>query len=160
MLPSSIMVVTAANRPAGEEVAEAISEFNSGSGNLLRDWPKARSERMVLVYDHLSVDRIELKRDRGLVDVEVEGRLSIGGRGLEGERTREKMRWELRHTPRGWELLAPTNRAYVPRDVAVRVLAGQLAFLTQGGVTSDDLDHSLYQQRMIVRALAFLYDPT
>jgi hypothetical protein len=154
------MVVTAANRPTREEVGEAISEFNSGSGNLLRDWPKAHSERIVLVYDQLSVERIELMRERGFVDVEVEGRISIGSRGLEGKRHREKLRWELRHTPRGWELLAPTNRAYVPRDVAVRVLAGELASLTQNGFTSDDLDHSLHQQRMIVRALGFLYDPT
>jgi hypothetical protein len=159
-LPSSIMVVTAANRPTREEVSEAISELNSGSGSLLRDWPKAHSERIVLVYDQLSVERIELKHERGLVNVEIEGRLSIGSRGLEGKRIREKSRWELRHTPRGWELLAPTNRAYVPRDVAVRILAGQLAFLTQNGVTSDDLDHSLHQQSLIVRALGFLYHPT
>ena len=160
ILPPSIMVVAAANRPTREEVGEAISEFNSGSGNLLRDWPVADSERIVVVYDQLSVDRIELKRERGLVDVEVDGILSIGSKGLEGKRRREKQRWELRHTPQGWQLLAPTNRTYVPRDVAVRVLAGQLAFLTQNGVASDDLDPSLQQQRMIVRALGFLFDPS
>jgi len=160
ILPSSILVVAAANRPTGEEVGEAISEFNSGSGALLRDWPKADSERIVVVYDQLRVERIELKRERGLVDVEVDGRLSIGSKGLEGKRHYEKQRWELRHTPQGWQLLVPTNRTYVPRDVAVRVLAGQLAFLTQNGVASDDLDPSLQQQRMIVRALGFLFDPS
>jgi hypothetical protein len=160
ILPTSIMVVAAANRPTGEEVGEAISEFNSGSGNLLRDWPKARSERIVVVYDQLRVEHIELKHERGFVDVEVDRRLLIGSTRLEGKRHREKQRWELRHTPQGWQLLAPANRAYVPRDVAVRVLAGQLAFLTQNGVASADLDHSLREQRMIVRALGFLYDPT
>jgi hypothetical protein len=159
ILPSSIMVAAAANRPTGEEVGEAISEFNNGSGNLLRDWPRADPERIVVVYDQLNVERVELKRERGWVNVEVEGRLSIGSKGLEGKRNRERQRWELRHTPQGWQLLAPTNRTYVPRDVAVSVLAGQLAFLTQSGVTSDDLDHSRRQQRMIVRALGFLFDP-
>jgi hypothetical protein len=160
VLPSHIMVVAAANHPTSEEVGEAISEFNSGSGTLLRDWPQADSERIVVVYDQLSVERIEFKRDHGLVDVDVDGRLSIGSKGLEGKRHREKQRWELRHTLQGWQLLAPSNRAYVPRDVAVHIMARRLEFLTQNGVTSDDLDHSLHQQRMIVRALGFLFDPT
>jgi len=158
-LPSSIMVVAAENRPTNEEAAEAISEFNSAAGNLLRGWPAADPERIVLVYDQLRVKRIELKRDRGWVNVEVNGRLSIGGKGLEGKRRHEKLRWELDRTPQGWQLLPPAARAYVPSDVAVRVLAGQLAFLTQNEAASDDLKLALNQQSMIVRALGFLFDP-
>jgi hypothetical protein len=56
-------------------------------------------------------------------------------------------------------LLAPANRAYVPRDVAARVLAGQLAFLAQNEAASDGLDRSLQQQSAIVRGLGFLFDP-
>jgi hypothetical protein len=153
------MVVAAANRPTNEEVGEAISEFNSAAGNLLRGWPAADPERILLVYDQLKIERIELKRDRGWVRVEVEGRLSIAGEQFEGKRHHEKLRWELRRTPQGWQLLAPANRAYVPRDVAVRVLAGQLAFLTQSEAASGDLDRSLRQQSVIVRALGFLFDP-
>jgi len=158
VLPSSIMVVAAANRPTDEEVGEAISEFNSAAGNLLRGWPPADPQRIVLVYDQLSVERIELKRDRGWAHVEVEGRLSISGERLEGKRRREKLRWELRRTPQGWQLLAPANRAYVPRDVAVRFLANQFALLTQNEAASDDLDRSLHQQSVIVRALGFLFN--
>jgi hypothetical protein len=160
LLPSGIQIVAAANRPTGEEIGEAISEFNSSVGNLLRDWPQADPERIVMVYDQLSVERIELKRERGWVQVGVEGRLWIGSNGLEGRHSSEKQRLELRRTPQGWQLLVPPNRAYVPRDVAIRLLAGQLAFLTQNGDASDDLDHSLHQQMMIVRALGFLFDPT
>jgi hypothetical protein len=158
-LSSSIMVVAAANKPTDEEVSEAVSEFNSAAGNLLHDWPTEDSKRTILVYDKLHVDRIELKRDRGWVSAEVDGRLSIVGKGLEGNHRREELRWELRHTPQGWQLQAPADRAYVPRDVAVRVLAGQLAFLTQNKAASNDLDSSLNQQRVIVRALGFLFDP-
>ena len=157
-LPSSIMVVAAANRPTDKEVGEAIAEFNSAAGNLLRGWPSADPKRIVLVYDQLRVERIELKGDRGWASAEVEGRLLIGGKGIEGQRRSEQLRWELRHTPQGWQLLAPANRAYVPRDVAVRVLAGQLAFLTQNEA-ADDLDRSVHQQSVIVSALGFLFDP-
>jgi hypothetical protein len=152
------MVVAAANRPTDEEVGEAISEFNSAVGNLLRGWPSPDPRRNVLVYDQLNIERIELKRDRGWAQVEVEGRLSIAGERLEGKRRREKLRWELRRTPQGWQLLAPANHAYVPRDVAIRVLAGQLASLTQNEPASGDLDRSLHQQSVIVHALGFLFD--
>jgi hypothetical protein len=158
-LPSSIMVVAAANRPTNEEVGEAISEFNSAAGNLLRGWPAAGPERIVQIYDQLRVKRIELKRDRGWVNVEVAGRLSIGGQGLDGKRRREKLRWELLRTPTGWHLLPPASRAYVPRDGAVRALAGQLAFLAENAGASDDSKLSLHQQSMIVRALGYLFDP-
>jgi len=157
-LPSSFMVVAAGSRPTDEEVGEAISEFNSAAGNLLRGWPPADRKRIVLVYDQLNVEHVELKRDRGSVRVEVEGILSIAGERLEGKRRREKLRWELRRTPQGWQLQAPANRAYVPRDVAVRVLAGQLALLTQNEAAPGDLDRSLHQQTVIVHALGFLFD--
>jgi hypothetical protein len=157
-LPSSIMVVAAASRPTDKEVGEAISEFNSAAGNLLRGWPSADPKRILLVYDQLRVERIELKGDRGWASAEVKERLSIGDKGFEGKRRSERLRWELRRTRQGWQLLAPANRAFVPRDVAVRVLAGQLAFLTQNEA-ADDLDRSVHQQSVIVSALGFLFDP-
>jgi hypothetical protein len=158
-LPSSIMVVAVASRPSDKEVGEAISEFNCAAGNLLRGWPSADPKRIALVYDQLRVERIELKGDRGWASAEVEGRLLIGGKGIEGQRRSEHLRWELRHTSKGWQLLAPANRAYVPRDVAVRVLAGQVAFLTQNKAATNDLDRSVHQQSVIVSALGFLFDP-
>lgn len=156
--PSSIMVVAAGNWPSEEEIGEAISEFNSGAGDLLRGWPAANPKRVVMVYDQLRVKRVDLKRDRAQVNAEVEGRLSIGGREIEGQRRTEKMVCELRHTPQGWQLQMPANRAYVPRDVAVRVLAGQLAILTQNQAAPNDLDRSQRQQGEIVHALGFLFD--
>jgi hypothetical protein len=157
-LPSSIMVVAAGNRPTEEEVGEAISEFNSGAGNLLRGWPAADPRRIVTVYDQLRVERVELKRDRGRVSAQIGGRLSLGGKGIEGQRHSEKLVCELRNTPQGWQLQMPANRAYVPRDVAVRVLAGQLALLTQNPAAPNDSGRSQQQQSEIVRALSFLFD--
>jgi hypothetical protein len=157
-LPSSIIVVAAANQPTDEEVGQAISEFNSASGNLLRGWPPADPKRSALVYDKLHVERVELKRERGWVRAEVEGRLSIAGERLEGKRRREKLRWELHRTPQGWQLQAPSNRAYIPRDVAVHILAEQLALLTQNEAASGELDRSLHRQSTIVHALGVLFD--
>lgn len=157
-LPSSIMVGASSNRPTDEEVGDAISEFNNAAGNLLRGWPTADSRRIVLVYDQFQVERVEWKHDRGWVSVEVDERLSIGDKGYEGKRQVEKLRWELRRTPQGWQLQMPANRIYVPRDAAIRALAAQLASLTQNEVASVDSNHSVNQQSVIVRALGFLFD--
>jgi hypothetical protein len=152
------MVVAAANHPTSEEVGEAISEFNSAAGNVLRGWPAGNSVASVLVYDQLNVKGLDLKSDRGWARVEVEDRLSIGGESFDGRQRREQLRWEVRRTPQGWQLLAPPNRAYVPRDVAMRVLANRLALLTHDEGASEDLGRSLHQQSMIVHALGFLVD--
>jgi hypothetical protein len=157
-LPSSIMVNAAAKKPTMEEVAEAFSEFNSAAASLLRVWPSADPKRIVLIYDQLRVEHIELKRDQGWVSAEIEGRLLIGSNGIEGSHRREEVRWELRRTPQGWQLQAPADRAYVPRDVAVHILAGHLATLTQNGAGSNDSDRSMHQQTLIVRTLGFLFD--
>ncbi len=157
-LASSIRIGPATVRPTDDDVAEAFSQFNGAAGNVLQDWPSSNPKRIVFIYDQLRVERIQLKRDRGWVSAEVEGRLSIGDNGLEGKRRSEKLRWELRRTLQGWQLLAPANRAYVPRDVAVRVLAGQLASLTQDEEDSDNLDRSMHEQSVIVRALGLLFE--
>ena len=158
-LPSSIPVGVAATKPTDKEVGDAIAEFNSASGNQLHGRPMEDSKRTIVVYDKLRIDRIDLNHDRGWVNAEVDGRLSIGDKGFEGKHRIEKLRWELRRTPQGWRLQVPANRSYVPRDVAVRVLAGQLALLAGNEAASDDLNPSLQQQGEIVRALGFLFDP-
>jgi hypothetical protein len=170
-LPSQIMVVAAENLPTTDEVGEAISEYASAAGNLLREWPsddptrvviprnigtRDLSARSVLVYDRLTVEGLDLKSDRGWARVKVEERLSIDGQRLQATKRQEELRWEVRRTPQGWQLLAPSSHAYVPRDVAVHALANHLALLTQSDPASTGADRSLQQQTMIVRALGLL----
>jgi hypothetical protein len=158
-VPSSILVAAAGDQPTEDEIGESISELNSAAGNVLRNEAPVKPARTVLIYDQLSVERLEIKRDRGWAQIQIEGRLLVSSEKFERKHGHEKLRWELRRTAQGWQLLAPPNRAYVPRDVAVRVLAAQLALLTQNNTASDDPDPSFRQQSMVVRALGLLFDP-
>jgi len=54
-----------------------------------------------------------------------------------------------------WEVLAPKDRVYVPRNVAIRMLAGRLASLVQDSRASDS---SLREQAQIVRVLSVLFE--
>jgi len=54
-------------------------------------------------------------------------------------------------------IMAPAARAYVPIDVAVRFLAGQLRFFAQNEAAFRRLDKlALHQQKAIVRLVGFL----
>jgi hypothetical protein len=156
--PSSLLVATTGKRPTADEVEGAISELNSAAGVALRNGTPANAARPLLIYDQLKLQRLELKRDRGSARVEIDGNVSIAGERLERKRHHDKVLWELRRTAQGWQVLAPSDRVYVPRDVAVRVLATRLALLTEKEAASDEADPPIRQEARIVQTLNFLFD--
>jgi hypothetical protein len=129
-VPSSILIAAANKLPTRSEVAEAISELSNGAGGVLRASDPAKLQMPVVIYERLSVERLEIKKDHGWARLQIDSKASIAGEGTDLKRRREKVRWELRHTASGWEAVTPSDRAYVPKDVAVRNLADQLARLT------------------------------
>jgi len=155
-IPSSILVAASRDRPSEAEIAEAVSELNNGSGAILREEGFSRLDRKVIVYDSFSIDRTEFKGTRGSAQVQIKSRVTLLGETIEQKPRYEKYRWELRRANGGWEVLAPKDRIYMPRDVAVRMLAARLASLAQDSGTSDS-DSSLRQQAQIVHALSALF---
>jgi len=156
-IPSSILVAASRDRPTEAEIAEAVSELNNGTGNILREEDLSRLDRKVIVYDHLSIDRIEFKGNRGSAQARIKSRATLRGESIERKPRYEKFRWELRRVNGGWEVLVPKDRVYVPRDVAVRMLAARLASLAQDAGVSGS-DSSLPQQAQIVHALSALFE--
>jgi hypothetical protein len=156
-IPSSILVAASRDRPTEAEIAGAVSELNDGTGNILREEDLSRLDRKVIVYDNLSVDRIEFKGNRGSAQARIKSRVTLLGESVERKLRNEKFRWELLRVNGGWEVLAPKDRVYVPRDVAVRMLAARLASLAQDSGPSGS-DSSLRQQAQIVHALSALFE--
>ena len=129
-IPESIIIAAANKQPTRGEVAAAISELSSATGNILRASDPSKLQMPVVIYERLEVERVEIKHGHGWARALIESKVSIAGGGTDLKRRRERVRWELRRTETGWETVTPTDRTYVPRDVAVRHLAGQLARLT------------------------------
>jgi hypothetical protein len=156
-IPSSILVAGSRNRPSEAEVAEAISELNNGTGNILREEDPSRPERKVIVYDSFSVVHTAFKGNRGSAQVRIKARVTLLGESIERKPRYENFRWELVRMNGSWEVLAPKDRVYVPRDIAVRMLAVRLASLAQdsGGSRSDSF---LRQEGQIVHALSALFE--
>jgi hypothetical protein len=155
--PASILVSAAGPSPTAEEVEGAISELNNAAGIALRAGTSANPARTLLIYDQLNVERLDIRRDRGFARVEIDGNVSVTGEKLERKQRHDKVRWELRKSAQGWQLLAPADRLYVPRDVALRVLASRLALLTENQTASDDSDQSVREEARIVQTLNFLF---
>jgi hypothetical protein len=80
----------------------------------------------------------------------------MAGGQTDYKRRREKVRWELRRTESGWEAITPTDRTYVPEDVAVRNLAAQLAWLTEGDGAAAHQEAVLRQESQIATLLSVL----
>jgi hypothetical protein len=80
----------------------------------------------------------------------------IASDGTDFKRRREKVRWELRRDASGWSAIAPTDRAYVTRDSAVRVLAAQLAEMTQSDAAAQHQENVIGQEARIANLLSAL----
>lgn len=155
-IPSSVLVAASRNKPTVAEIAEAVSELNNGAGAIVRQEDLSRLDRKVIVYDSLTIDRVELKGTRGSAQARLNSQVVLRGGSIERKPRYEKFRWELRRVNGGWEVLVPKDRVYVPRDVAVRMLAERLASLAED--SGDPVSNSsIRQQTLIVHALSALF---
>jgi hypothetical protein len=152
-VPASIVIAEGRKQPTLEEVAEAISELSSAAGAVLRTDDPVKAGTPVVIYDQLRVERLEFKRDHGWAHLQMDSAASISGGEAQLQKGRETVRWELRRTATSWEAVAPLDRTYVPRDVAVPILAGQLARLTQNARGAAHGDAVLHQEAALAALL-------
>jgi hypothetical protein len=98
---------------------------------MLRTDDPFKAASPVVIVEQFSVERVEIKRDHGWARLQIVSKVSIDGWTIQRKERRENVSWELRRMPTGWEVATPPNRTFVPRDVAAKQLAAQLARLTQ-----------------------------
>jgi hypothetical protein len=152
-VPQSILIATAQREPTRDEVADGISELNDAAGTLLRMGNLSELRLPVVIFDQLDVERVEIKHNRGWAHTRINSKIFIAHGKIDAKRRSEKIRWELRHTDSGWIALTQQGRAYVPRDVAVNILATQLAKLSQSGGAVNHEERVLRQEGQLASIL-------
>ena len=157
-IPSSILISAEQRKPTADEVADGISELSNAAANVLRTAEPLRLPEPVVIFDELRVDRLEIKRDKGWAHLQVDSRVRITEEGADFKHRHEKVRWELRRSENGWTAVAPAERRYVPRDVAVRVLAAQLAQMTQSEGAARHEEAIIGQEARIANLLSALLE--
>src|SRR5467141_162222 len=157
-VPQSIVIGAGNKRPTTSQVAEGISELSNAAGTVLRSDGPSKLALPMVIFERFQVERLEIKRDHGWARLQVDYRATIVGGEANYKRRREKVRWELRKTESGWEAIAPTDRTYVPNDVAVRNLAAQLARLTEGDGSAAHQETVLRQESQLANLLSGLLE--
>ena len=109
-----------------------------------------------MIYDRFAVERVRIKGDKGSVDIRLDSGVLITMDGVDFKQRHEKVKWELRRDDAGWVAVAPLERAYVPRDVAVRVFAAQLAQLAQSDAAAAHDESVLGQEARLANLLSSL----
>lgn len=156
-MPSTVLIAPGSKLPTRDDVAGSFSELADAGGNVLRTDDLMKIQSPVVIVERFTVQRLDLKRDRGSATLEIESKVSVNGGTAQLKTKREKIRWELQRTESGWEAAAPLDKTYVPRDVAVKSLAAQLAELTasQGAAQHQE---SLLRESQLAHLLSVLLD--
>jgi len=125
------VLVDHSQRPNPKEVTDALEQTLSETGEALRGEDMVNPPHPLIVFDRLSVERVHLQRDRGWAEIRFDGAFKLPRGKTNLPKHAERQRWLLvRRDYDTWELTLPPNAIYVPNNIAVRMLAHQLATLT------------------------------
>ncbi|HKV22955.1 MAG TPA: NlpC/P60 family protein [Candidatus Acidoferrum sp.] len=140
-IPTGIVVMRRDEEPSDQDVAEGIAKLNDAMGAIFRNGAAFDGQLPIEIVENFRVEKVRVKQDSGWANVNIESRVQIEGQATRVKHRHEKIRWELRRTNSGWEALAPAERVFVARDVAIKYLATNLAKLANGdGATQHNPD--------------------
>ena len=91
-----------------------------------------RSAQPLIVFDHFAVSKVHIAGDRGWAEVQIDKLVSLTDGKAEVRKRSERQRWPLiRRDKASWDLTPPRSTIYLPQQIAARILAQQLAQLTE-----------------------------
>jgi len=129
--PNHSSLVHAA-RPTAAEVREVLEQGTREAGAALRGQSMLKISYPLVVFDEVTVQRVRLQHEEGWVEVSFNGALSFPGAQAASTKHVERQRWPMiRRDDHTWALVPPDEPVYVPSDIAVLLLAHQLAMLTE-----------------------------
>jgi hypothetical protein len=130
-LPFANAPIVDSERPSAGEITEALSQAFSDTAERLRGKDVSMLPQHLIVFDQLEVEQVRIERGQGWAAIRIRRPLSVMEGHVKHGKWPERQRWLLRHRDQnGWEVLLPQGDAYLPRNVAVRVLAHQLTDIT------------------------------
>ncbi len=118
--------------PKPDQVAEAFIHTCTDSEQGLRGRDFLKSPQPLIVFEHFTVRKVHIAGNQAWVDVQFDELVSFAGGQAEVHPRSERQRWALiRRDHSSWELAPPRDAIYLPQPIAVRLLAQQLAQLTE-----------------------------
>jgi hypothetical protein len=125
-LPRKITIY--ASRIKSDQISNALREQFQAFADTLETRDLLALEPAVVSFDRFEVQKLQLKGNEAHAQLHIHGAVELAG-SRSGERE-EVQTLDLHRANGGWEVLLPSNAIYVPRETVVRILAHQLAALT------------------------------
>jgi hypothetical protein len=126
-VPPSMQIATGHGKPTKGDVEDAVSALINAPVSLLD--AENRGRMPVVLLGNVQVVAVHIKGDKGWAGVRGNLRVAAAD-GSWGKATVQELRWELRREQNGWRVFMLRDRLYVSQDVAIAVLAKQLAVLS------------------------------
>lgn len=141
-------------RPNSKQVSAAFLqacaelEQNLGGSDLFK------SDQSMIVFDRFEVRKVHLRENQNWAEVQIEELVSFTGREADIRKRTERQRWPLtRRDNASWELTPSQNTLYLPQPAAARILAHELAQLTDDGEQADGGDQEKAELAQALNAL-------
>jgi len=118
-------------RPKAEQIRTSLADhFRAGvDGSLQTQSPV---NQPVAAFDGFDVQKVHVKDNIGWTQIHFRRFVWLSGQEKSGK-PRDTQRFMIRRAGDGWEMIFSQDAVYVPRDVAVKMLAHQLAALADAG---------------------------
>lgn len=153
VMPTTVAIK--AVRPKPEQVSDALSQQFRETSENLQSQDVFRLPAGLVAFDGLQVQKVHMKGNTGWVEVRILNTLALSGAKPAPKKRGPVQRWNLQRAQDGWELGLPQDTIYIPREAAARILAHQLADLTDSDSATDrDRD----QKVQLARWLSLLLD--
>jgi hypothetical protein len=118
--------------PKPDQVSAAFLQACTDSEAGLRGHDLFKPSQSLIVFDHFTVKKVHISGSQDWVDVQIDELVSLTGGKAEVHKRLERQRWLLsRRDNSSWELTPSRDTIYLPQPIAVRVLAHDLAQLTE-----------------------------
>jgi hypothetical protein len=125
------------SHPKPDQMEAAFLQACTDSEESLRARDLFRSAQPLIVFDHFTVSKVHVAGNQGWAEVQIDRLLSLTGGKTDVRKRSERQRWVLiRRDKTSWELTPPRSTIYLPQPIAARILAQQLAQLTEDSPAS------------------------
>jgi len=152
-IPTTVLVQ--AVRPKPEQVSAALLQQFKDTGDSLQSQDVFKLRSALVAFGRLQVQKIHVQGDKGWVEVRVLDTVDMSGTSPAPKKRGQVQRWNLERRQDNWELGLPQDTIYIPREAAARILAHQLANLTDSASATDrDRDRKV----QLARWLSLLLD--
>jgi hypothetical protein len=152
-LPKTVVVY--ANRLKADQIENALREQFQAFADTLETRDLLALQPSVISFDRLDVHKLQLKGNKGGAQLHFNGAVALAQSNSRSKPRADTQHLDLHRANGGWEVVLPSNAIYLPRETVVRILAHQLAALTDNTQPpQSQSDHQVQLARWLNELLA------